>query len=116
MFTIDQLRILFHINHLLGDHNSYAVAFALLLFAFLHISNLAPTSIHSFQRDKHLVRGDIMFTHDNAVVMIKWANNLQSADQYHEVRVPYIPSAPFLSPVTNLKLLLMKEPGIPSSP
>ena len=76
----------------------------------------AYSSVLSFDPKKQLVQGDMKFAASGAVLLIKWAKNLQRSDQYHEVRVPVLSAHLEACPTRALVELVQREPGIPASP
>ena len=51
-------------------------------FAFLHISNLCPHSLASFDPSRHLTGSDILFTKQYVKLVIKWSKPCKLGIQY----------------------------------
>ena len=116
VLTAPQVDLMFRINRTLPDYQPYAAAFSLGFYACLHISNVVPAGKWGFDGKRHLTRADITFDSAGAMVFLKWAKNLQRADQFHQVRVPKIDTKPHLCPIRALADILRQEPGLPESP
>ena len=93
----------------------YKAIFLLAYFAFLRLSNLAPSSASKFDPTRNFTRGDIIFGPPGAHVIVKWAKSMQSSSKHQVVQIPSLPASP-LCPVRALKFLLSSIPGSPSSP
>ena len=78
-------------------------------FSFLRLSNLVPHSISQFSPLKHLARGDLMFSPDKVVILIKWSKTLQCNNDIKLLTIPRIPNS-ILCPVTALANLLALTP------
>ena len=93
----------------------YKSAFLLAFFAFLRLSNLAPVSPKSFDPTRHFLRGDVIFGHPGAHIILKWAKSMQSSSKHQVIQIPLLPQSP-LCPVTALKHLLHSVPAPSSAP
>ena len=93
----------------------YKSIFLLAYFAFLRLSNLAPSSSRKFDPTRNFTRGDIIFGPPGAHVIVKWAKSMQSSSKHQVVQIPSLPSSP-LCPVSAFKVLLASTPGPSSSP
>ena len=76
----------------------YKVIFLLAYFAFLHLSNLAPSSSSKFDFTRNFTRGDIIFGPTGAHVIVKWAKAMQSFSKHQVIQIPYLPSLSRESP------------------
>ena len=93
----------------------YKSAFLLAYFAFLRLSNIAPSSSSSFDPSRHFLRGDIIFGPPGAHIIVKWAKAMQGSTKHQVVQIPSLPSSP-LCPVSALKSLLQSVTAPPSAP
>ena len=116
ILTIAQIHVFFKINASLPHYFPYALAFSLGLFAYLHISNLVPSSELTFDTNKQLPLADIKCEHDGLAVHLKWAKNLQRLDQFHIVRVPRIDQHPFLCAHYNYLQRVRSQGNYPGAP
>ena len=57
-------------------------------FAFLHLSNLCPHSLTSFDPSRHLTGADLVFTKKYIKVFIKWSKTMQTRDAVHILTLP----------------------------
>ena len=46
--------------------------YLLAFFSFLRLSNMVPHSFKQFDGSRHLARGDIIFSRDMAIILVKW--------------------------------------------
>ena len=54
-------------------------SFCLLAFlSFLRLSNMVPHTFKNFDVSRHLARGDIIFSHDMAIILVKCSKTTQS--------------------------------------
>ena len=93
----------------------YKCVFLLAYFAFLRLSNLAPTSTQGFDPTRHILRGDVIFGPPGAHIIIKWAKAMQSSSKHQVVQIPLLNSSP-ICPVSALKSLISTIKAPPSSP
>ena len=82
----------------------------------MRISNIVPPGRWAFDGNRQLTRADIAVESQGAIINIRWAKNLQRADESHKVRVPRLAAKPYLCPVKALLDILRCQPGIPNSP
>ena len=93
---------------------TYKTAYLLGFFGFLRLANLVPHSRADFSIIRHLTRGDIFFSENHAVVLIKWSKTIRSKDTVRLIRVPKLNSV--ICPFSALKIMLAKTPGHKNSP
>ena len=60
----------------------------LSFYGFLRISNLVAATRQAFDKDRQLCRRDVTITPEGLLVYLKWAKNLQRADQSHIICLP----------------------------
>ena len=114
--TPDILLDLFHVMDL-DDPLVYAcwVAFLMAFFLMLRKSNLVPTSVRTFDLDKHLSRGNILIVDDGLLVNITWSKTNQFGARLLQVPIPSIPGS-VLCPVSAYKRLVQLVPADSSLP
>ena len=93
----------------------FKAAFLLSFFSFLRISNLVPHSIASYDYLKQLARGDILFAHPGAHLIIKWSKTLQDNNKVKVIKIPSLHHS-ILCLVSALKFLLKSTPGSKNVP
>ena len=76
---------------------------------------MVPHSFGNFDISRHLVRGDIIFSHDMAIILVKWSKTIQSRDKIAHIHIPVLPESR-LCPVTALKRMLAIVPGSQDDP
>ena len=74
-----------------------------------------PVSKSSFHIGKHLCRGDILFEHAQAVVIVKWSKTLQTINKGTYVIIPRLPHN-VLCPVKALEVMFHQFPAPPNAP
>ena len=90
----------------------FTALYLLPFFSFLRLSNMVP---HSFDVSRHLVRGDIIFSHDTVIILVEWSKTIQSRNKIAPIHIPVLPGSR-LCPVTALKLMLANVPGSQHDP
>ena len=60
----------------------------LLYFSFLRLSSILPHSLATFDRTRHLCVGDIIFSRQGAVTVVKWRKTLQDRCKVAFVSLP----------------------------
>ena len=93
----------------------YKSIFLLAFFTFLRISNFAPLSVSQFDTSRHLTRGDVVWGHPGAHIIIKWAKNMQERKECHVIQIPHIKNT-LLCPVKTLHSYFKKYPHGFASP
>ena len=93
----------------------YRAAILLSYYGFFRISNLVPPIQHSFDVHRQLTREDVSLLTDCVRVHLKWAKNLQKADQSHDVYLPRMDSA-WLCPHATLSQLFSSQFYSPKDP
>ena len=78
-------------------------------FSFLRLSNLVPHSTGQFSQLKHLARGDVVFSFDKVVILLKWSKTMQCNNGIKLITIPRISNS-ILCPVTALANLLTLTP------
>ena len=76
---------------------------------------MVPHIFTSFDLTRHLPRGDIMFSHDMAIVLVKWSKTMQARDKISRIRIPVLPGSK-LCPMAALKRMLAIVPGSRDDP
>ena len=76
---------------------------------------MVPHSFKHFDGSRHLARGDIIFSHDMAIILVKWSKTLQARDTIARIHIPVLPDSR-LCPVTALKQMLAIVPGSQDDP
>ena len=71
---------------------------------------MVPHAKNGFDPYRHLARGDIIFSHNEAIVLPKWSKTIQSQDKVARVVIPKLPGSK-LCPVTALSNMLRLVPG-----
>ena len=51
---------------------------------------MVPHSFKNFDGSRHLARGDIIFSHDMAIILVKWSKTLQARDKIARIHIPYL--------------------------
>ena len=93
----------------------YKSIFLLAFFTFLRISNFAPLTTSGFDSTRHLTRGDLVWGHPGAHLIVKWAKNMQGRTECHVIQIPLLNNK-LLCPVTILHTYFRKFPAVASSP
>ena len=59
-------------------------------FTFLHLSNLCPHSLASFDPSRHLMGADVLFTKQHVKLVIKWSKTMQTRDSAQILTLPHL--------------------------
>ena len=89
--------------------------YLLAFFSFLRLSNMVPHAKNGFDPSRHLARGDVIFSDNEAIVLVKWSKTIQSRDKVVRVVIPKLPGSK-LCPVTALSNMLRLVPGSNNDP
>ena len=89
--------------------------YLLAFFSFLRLSNIVPHAKNGFDPSRHLARGDIIFSDNEAIVLVKWSKTIQSRDKVARVVIPKLPGSK-LCPVSALSNMLHLVPGSNNDP
>ena len=89
--------------------------YLLAFVSFLRLSNMVSHSFSSFDISRHLARGDIIFSHDMVIILVKWSKTIQSRNKIAHIHITVLPGSR-LCPVTALKCMLAVVPGSQDDP
>ena len=76
---------------------------------------MVPHAKNGFDPSRHLAQGDIIFSDNEAIVLVKWSKTIQSRDKVVRVVIPKLPGSK-LCPVTALSNMLHLVPGSNNDP
>ena len=93
----------------------FKALYLLLFFSFLRLSNVLPHTVKTFDNTRQLARGDVIFTKDGAVILIKWSKTIQDRKNFATIPIPDLGSL-VLCPIKALKLMLHMFPLHQDSP
>ena len=93
-FTIPILTKLVHACHTIRYGFIFKAIFLLAYFAFLRLSNMAPSSSKLFDSTRHFLRADVVFGPSGAHIIVKWTKAMQGASKHQIVQIPALPSSP----------------------
>ena len=99
----------------LENPSVFATIYLLAIFSFLRLSNIVPHSMSAFDVSRHLARGDIIFSQDLAIIIVKWSKTNQFRDKVARISIPALLGSPFC-PVAALRLLLQSTHGTQTEP
>ena len=118
--TIKQLFTPSLLQQLLLKQNSfphpllYKALYLLAFHGFFRISNLVPNSLQTFNLSQHLARGDIIFGHPGAHIVVKWTKTINNR-QGRVIQLSSIPNSP-LCPILALQSYIAAYPASPNQP
>ena len=115
ILTQDMLISILEVTAKLEAPRVFTSLYLLAFFSFLRLSNMVPHSFKNFHGSRHLARGDIIFSHDMAIIIVKWSKTLQARDKIARIHIPVLPDSR-LCPVTALKRMLAMVPGSQDDP
>ena len=93
----------------------FLALYLLAYFSFLRLSSILPHSLTTFDRTRHLCIGDIIFSDQGAVIVVKWTKTLQDRCKVASVSLPNL-GASVLCPIAALKLLLNSKSSNKDAP
>ena len=101
----------------ISQYNNLTFRTALLFsfFVMLRKSNAMPDSIHKFDANKQLVRGDVTVGQNMLLVTLKWSKTIQSGGREHTVPLVSIQDSP-ICPVTAYHEMCRLVPGKNTDP
>ena len=115
VLTHDMLLEMIQVASKFEHPHVFTALYLLAFFSFLRLSNLVPHTFRSFDVSRHLARGDVIFSHDMAVIIVKWSKTLQCRDTVAHIHIPVVPGSR-LCPVSALKDMLNLVPGSQDDP
>ena len=93
----------------------YRALYLLSFFSFLRLSNILPHTIKGFDPTRQLCKGDLIFSQDSIVIIIKWSKTIQNRRDTVTISVPSLGDSP-LCPHRALKAMLLQLPGSSNDP
>ena len=78
LFSLTQILEISQLCESFESSLTYRAAYLLAFYGLFRISNLAPLSSKQFDKNKHLLRSDIVFQHPGVHIKVKWAKNIQA--------------------------------------
>ena len=81
--TTELLHNILLLTQTLQFPEQFTALYSLAFFTFLRISNILPHSITAFDPSRQLARGDVIFTHQGASILVKWSKTIQDRANYH---------------------------------
>ena len=93
----------------------FKTLYLLLFFSFLRLSNVLPHSVNTFDNTRQLARGDVIFTEDGALIIIKWSKTMKDRKNFATIAIPDLGASP-LCPIKALKLMFHVFPAHEDSP
>ena len=115
ILTQDMLISFLEVTAKLEAPQVFTSLYLLAFFSFLRLSNMVPHSFKNFDGFRHLARGDIIFSHDMAIIIVKWSKTLQARDKIPRIHIPVMPDSR-LCPVAALIGMLTMVPGSQDDP
>ena len=94
------------------------VYWALFLIAFFMMSrksNLVPVSIAKFDKNKQLLRKDILIEENLLIILVKWSKTIQFGERVLRIPIVSIPNS-ILCPVAAYKNMISAIPASHSAP
>ena len=105
VLTDDTILNILEVTAKLEAPQVFTSLYLLAFFSFLRLSTMVPHSFKNFDVSRHLARGDIIFSDDMAIILVRWSKTIQSIDKIAHVNIPVLPGSR-LCPVTALKHML----------
>ena len=115
IFTEQMLLDIIATTETLEFSEIFLSVYLLAFFSFLRLSNMVPHAKNGFNPSRHLARGDIIVSDNEAIVLVKWSKTIQFRDKVACVVIPKLPGSK-LCPVTVLSNMLHLVPGSNNDP
>ena len=90
---------------------AFSAIYPLAFFSFLRLSNMVPHSTSTFDVSRHFADGYVIFSHDMAIILVKWSQTNQFRNKVVSISIPSL-----LCPVAALKALIQTVPGAQDDP
>ena len=90
-------------------------AFIFAFFGFLRCSNLVPNSIATFDKTRHLCRGDVLINPPGLIIILKWTKTQQARGNVELLPLAAIPGST-LCPVAAFKAMCESHPTKVNNP
>ena len=115
VLTHDMIMSILEVTAKLEAPQVFTSLYLLTFFSFLRLSNMVPHSFKNFDVSRHLARSDIIFSHNMAIIFVKWSKTMQSRDEMARIHISVLHGSR-LCPVTALKHMLAIVPGSQDDP
>ena len=115
IITIEVLQNILCICDSLHEPIVFKALYLFTFFSFLRMSNILPHTTAQFDVTRHLARGDLIFSHQQCTVIIKWSKTLQDRKQSRMISIPHL-GASILCPVQALQNMFSKFPASKNQP
>ena len=89
--------------------------YLLCFFSFLRLSNILPHSVKNFDISRQLCRGDLIFSQNSVVIIIKWSKTLQDRRNVATVTIPALGTS-MVCPVKALRDMYASFPAAKDDP
>ena len=89
--------------------------YLLSFFSFLRLSNILPHTTKTFDPTRQLARGDFIFSHNNAVLLIKWSKTNQDRKKSVTIPLPLLGNSP-LCPIKAVNNTILLHPAGENDP
>ena len=93
----------------------FKALYSFAFFSFLRLSNMLPHSSKQFDLTRHLTRGDLIFSENSAVIIVKWSKTIQNRKNFTTITIPSLGSSP-LCPIAALQVMYKAIPLGKNSP
>ena len=98
------------------EHNvTFMALYSFVFFSFLQLSNLLPHTSKQYDCTRHMARGDVIFSHSGATVIIKWSKTIQDKKQTRTISIPYLGHSD-ICPIVAMKTIFLHIPGSDNDP
>ena len=90
----DLLLCILSVSETLPFPSIYRALYLLSFFSFLHLSNILPHTTKNLDVTRQLCRGDLIFSQDSIVIIIKWSETIQNRGDTATISVPSLGYSP----------------------
>ena len=115
IISIDMLIQIVQACDKLRDPVLFKSLYLFSFFSFLRLSNILPHSAATFDVSRHLARGDLIWSQDSCLVLIKWSKTMQQRKEIKSISIPNLGDS-CLCPMAALKRMFLAFPASKNQP
>ena len=113
--SIERLHQIISVSAGLEHNVTFIALYSFIFFSFLRLSNLLPHTSKQYDYTRHMARGDVIFSHSGATVIIKWSKTIQDRKHTRTINIPYLGHSD-ICPIGALKTMFSRVPGSDNDP
>ena len=115
IFDTDTLALIVSFSEKIRNPTVFRSLYLFCFYSFLRLSNILPHAMKDFDPTRHLTRGDLIFSQNSCIVIIKWSETIQDRKSTKTITIPALGASP-LCPIEGLKRMFSAIPASKNQP